>query len=153
PLCHNDDGRMTGLTLNGLTTEDARRRLLEVGANEPAPTQRVTGFAHLVRLFSNPLIVIMLAASIVSAAVKDWVSATIILVMVLLGAIINFIQTYHSQRAIEGLRKSVAPTATVLRDGAWTELPRSDIVPDDVIRLVAGDLVPADARLVESEHL
>ena len=73
--------------------------------------------------------------------------------MVLLGVTIIFIQTYHSQRAVERLRKSVAPTATVLRDGVWNELPRSEIVPGDVIRLVAGDLVPADARLIECEHL
>src|SRR2546423_11302986 len=129
----------------GLTSEQARSRLLEAGPNEPAPVQRTTVLAEIVRLFANPLIAILLVASIVSAAVGQWVNATIILVMVLLGVTIIFIQTYHSQRAVERLRSSVAPMATVLRDGAWSELPRSDIVPGDLIRLVPGDLVPADA--------
>src|SRR5690606_7396330 len=60
---------------------------------------------------------------------------------------------YRSQRAIEHLRGSVAPTATVLRDGAWCDLPRQQIVPGDCIRLAAGDLVPADARLIEAKDL
>jgi Mg2+-importing ATPase len=92
-------------------------------------------------------------ASCVLAAVGEWVNATIIFVMVLLGTAIVFIQTHHSQQAIERLRRTVSPTATVLRDGQWTELPRREIVPGDLIRLVAGDRVPAGAKLVDSEHL
>src|SRR2546425_385065 len=138
---------------SGLTNEQAQARLLEVGPNEPAPTERRSALAQLVRLFANPLIAILLVASGLSATVGEWVNATIIFVMVLLGVAIIFIQTYHSQRAVEQLRKSVAPAATVLRSGTWVELPRSEIVPDDVIRLEAGDLVPADARLIESQHL
>jgi P-type Mg2+ transporter len=138
---------------HGLTTEEARARLLEIGPNEPAPVQRRTAFAEFVRSLANPLIVILLVASFVSAAVGEWVNATIIFVMVMLGVAIVFVQTHRSQQAVERLRNSVAPTATVLRDGTWTELRRREIVPGDLIRLVAGDLVPADARLVESEHL
>jgi Mg2+-importing ATPase len=137
----------------GLTTEQARARLLEVGPNEPAPVQRKTALAQLIRLFANPLIVILLVASFVSAGVGEWVNATIIFVMVLLGVAIVFVQTHHSQQAVERLRRSVSPTATVLRDGNWIELPRREIVPGDLIRLVAGDLVPADAKLIDSEHL
>jgi Mg2+-importing ATPase len=147
------DCRMGSLENNGLTSGQARTRLLEFGANELAPTQRTTVLTQLVRLFANPLIAILLVASVISAAVGEWVNATIITVMVLLGVTINFIQTYHSQRAVERLRTRVAPTATVLRDGVWGELPRSEIVPGDVIRLVPGDVVPADAALIDSEHL
>jgi Mg2+-importing ATPase len=129
------DCRMGSLENNGLTSGQARTRLLEFGANELAPTQRTTVLTQLVRLFANPLIAILLVASVISAAVGEWVNATIITVMVLLGVTINFIQTYHSQRAVERLRTRVAPTATVLRDGVWGELPRSEIVPGDVIRL------------------
>jgi Mg2+-importing ATPase len=140
-------------TVSGLTSDLARSRLLEVGPNEPAPVQRKTALSQLARQFANPLIVILLVASVVSAVVGEWANATIIFVMVLLGVAIVFVQTHHSQRAIERLRGSVAPTATVLRDGKWVELSRKEIVPGDVIRLVAGDLVPADATLIQCEHL
>jgi Mg2+-importing ATPase len=137
----------------GLTTEQANARLKEIGPNEPAPAKRTRAVFQLMRLFASPLIAILLVATFVSAAVGEWLNATIILVMVVLGVAINFVQTYHSQRAVETLRKSVSPTATVLRDGVWAETARSGIVPDDVIRLVPGDMVPADARLIDSEHL
>src|SRR5437588_2944186 len=67
--------------------------------------------------------------------------------MVLLSAALNFIQTYHSQRAVERIRQEVAPTAAVLRDGNWSAIPRRELVPGDIIKLTAGDLVPADGWL------
>jgi Mg2+-importing ATPase len=138
---------------SGLTTDIARARLRDAGPNEPATVQRTTAFVELSRLLANPLIAILLIASVVSAAVGEWTNATIIIAMVVLGITINFVQTYHSRRAVERLRRSVAPTATVLRDGRWTEIPRSDVVSGDCIRVVPGDLVPADARIVECEHV
>jgi Mg2+-importing ATPase len=81
------------------------------------------------------------------------VDALIIVTMVVLGVAINFWQSYRSQQAAERLRMSVRPTATVRRDGAWIEAPLRTIVPGDVVRLSAGDLVPADARLLESRDL
>src|SRR5436190_2323540 len=139
--------------LQGLTSDTARTRLRDVGPNEPAAVHRATALSELARSFTNPLIAILLVASIVSATLGEWINATIIVAMVILGIAINFIQTYHSQRAVELLRKRVAPTATVLRDGRWTEIPRLVVVPGDCIRLVPGDLVPADARIVKCEHL
>ncbi len=108
---------------------------------------------HFLLLFANPLVIILLITSFVSALLGELVSAMIIVVIVLLGVAINFVQTYRSQRAIERLREGVAPTATVLRDGSWVELPRREVVPGDLIRLVAGDLVPADARLLRASDL
>ena len=70
-----------------------------------------------------------------------------------LSAAINFVQTHRSQSAVDALRVGIAPTATVLRDGQWREIPRSQVVPGDVIRLTAGDMVPADARLIQSKDL
>ena len=71
----------------------------------------------------------------------------------LVSVVINFAQSYRSERAVERLREGVAVTATALRDGAWIEVPRREIVPGDVVRLGAGDLVPADARLLEARDL
>jgi len=75
------------------------------------------------------------------------------MVIVLLSNILNFVQTSRSQNAVEKLRAGVAPTASVLRDGIWLELPRREVVPGDIIRLVAGDLIPADVHLVQATDL
>src|SRR5215471_2387787 len=139
--------------LEGLTTDEARSRLLEVGRNETSATRHTTALAELARQFTNPLVIILLVASFISMAAGEWVNSVIILVMVLLGVGLTFFQTYHSQKAVERLRKSVASTATVLRDGKWLELPNAEVVPGDVIRLTPGDLVPADGRVVEADHL
>ena len=79
--------------------------------------------------------------------------AIIIAAMVVMSVVLNFVQAYRSERAVQGLRDQVAPTATVKRDGKWIELPRRQLVPGDVVRLSAGDLVPADARLLRSQDL
>jgi Mg2+-importing ATPase len=141
------------LPQKGLTSGEARSRLIEIGPNEPTPVHRTTAIAQLLRLLLSPLTAILIVAGCVSAAVGEWVNAAIVISMVLLGVGLVFIQTFHSQRAVDRLRKSVASMASVLRDGAWTELPNADIVPGDLIRLTAGDLVPADARLVQCDHL
>lgn len=137
----------------GLDSQEARRRLKEVGANEPAGTTHVAAVVQFLRLFLSPLVIILLIASAVSASLGDVVNASIIAVIVLLGIVLNFVQTYRSQQAVERLRAGVAPLATTLRDGQWCELPRRELVPGDIIRLTAGDLVPADARLVETVDL
>jgi P-type Mg2+ transporter len=137
----------------GLSTEEAIRRLKDVGPNEPASAHRAGAGLQLLQLFANPLVLILLIASGVSAFLGEIVSASIIVGIVLLGTAINFVQTYRSQRAVERLRRGVALTATVLRDGTWREAPRRELVPGDIIRLLAGDLVPADARLLQAKDL
>ena len=86
------------------------------------PSRRVarSGLVQILLLFINPLAIILLVASAISAAVGEVVNASIIALMVLLSAALNFVQTYRSQRAVERIRKEVAPNATVLRDGNWT---------------------------------
>ena len=104
-------------------------------------------------LLANPLVVILLIASLVSALVGQSASASIIVAIVAVGVAIDFAQTYRSQKAIDRLREGVTPTATVLRDGIWGEIQRRELVPGDVIRLSAGDLVPADAMLLQARDL
>jgi P-type Mg2+ transporter len=137
----------------GLTTQEAQERLAKVGPNEQTPARRAAGLIQMLLLFTNPLVIMLLIVSIVSAFVGEIVNASIIALMVVVSSIINFVQTWHSQRAAERLRGQVAPTATMLRDGTWSELPWRDVVPGDVIRLSAGDLVPADARLLQTKDL
>ncbi|HXX78899.1 MAG TPA: HAD-IC family P-type ATPase, partial [Ktedonobacteraceae bacterium] len=137
----------------GLTAQEAENRLKKFGPNEPATVRRMTVIRQLFTFLANPLVVILLLASIVSAALGEVIDSSIIVTMVLLSVAINFIQSYRSQHAVERLRAGVALTATVLRDETWKELPRHELVPGDIIRLSAGDLVPADARLIQAVDL
>ncbi len=137
----------------GLTTAEASKRLVEYGPNDTTGIKQISPALQLLRLFLNPLVAILLVASVISVLLGDRVNASIILVIVLLSNILNFVQTYRSQKAVEQLRAGVAPTASVLRDGQWHELPRREVVPEDIIRLTAGDLVPADARLISATDL
>ena len=137
----------------GLTREEASRLLSQVGPNDPVSARRTTIVLQILLFFANPLVIILLIASILSFVVGEIVNASIIAVMVILSVVINFIQTYHSQRVAENLRQQTAPTATALRDGKWIEVRRREIVPGDTIHLSAGDLVPADARLLRARDL
>lgn len=137
----------------GLSSQEARQRQDRFGPNELVTAQRLTSVKQLFLLFTNPLVLILLAASIVSAFFGEALDASIIIVIILLSITLNFLQTHRSERAVEGLRKQVALTATVRRDGTWQELPRRELVPGDIIRLSAGDMVPADARLLQTVYL
>src|SRR6185503_2009569 len=137
----------------GLTTDEARRRLGEVGPNEPARAPRTAGLVQILLLLANPLVIILLIASAASAILGERVNASIIVLMVTLSVVLNFVQTYRSHRVADRLRDAVAPTATVCRDATWSQIRRRDLVPGDVIRLSAGDRVPADARLLEARDL
>jgi P-type Mg2+ transporter len=137
----------------GLTSREAQSLLSEFGPNDPTPVRRGAIAGELLVLFLNPLVIILLVASGASALLGQPVDAAIIFLMVLLGVTINFVQTYRSQRAIQRLREHVSLTATVLRDGNWQEIRRHEVVPGDLVRLSAGDLVPADAKLLEARDL
>jgi P-type Mg2+ transporter len=137
----------------GLTTAEAARRAEKFGPNDPAATRQGGPLAEFLRFCASPLVIILLVASVTSAALGQIVDASIIAAMVLLSVVLNFVQAYRSEREVERLRERVAPTATVLRDGTWREIARRDLVPGDIIRLSAGDLVPADAHLIQSRDL
>ena len=142
-----------GADLRGLTSQEAAARLDRFGPNEPAASKRHSFLSDLAHVLLNPLVLILVIAAIASAFLGEEVDAGIIGVIVLLSAALDLTQTYRSQRAVEKLRDRVAATATVLRDGAWKEIKRSEVVPGDIVRLSAGDLVPADARLLEARDL
>jgi P-type Mg2+ transporter len=136
----------------GLDSAEAARRLAQYGPNDTTPPRRSV-FAEVLPLLGNPLSLVLLVASVLSGVLGEAVDATLIAAMVTLSAGINLAQTWRSQRAADELRLQVAPTATVMRDGQWRELPRGEVVPGDCVQLAAGDLVPADAVLLESRDL
>src|SRR5271169_5969897 len=124
----------TGVAITGLTTQEANARLDKFGPNEPAEKKQYSFLSDLFHEFSNPLVLILIIAAVASAFLGEKADAGIIGVIVLLSAAIDLTQTYRSQQAIEKLRKQVAPTATVLRDGAWKEVRRREVVPGDIVR-------------------
>jgi P-type Mg2+ transporter len=137
----------------GLSSQEAAARLSQYGPNEPAAVKRGASIRELLVLFLNPLVIILLVASVASFVLGDAGDSVIILVLVSFGISINFVQTYRSQQAIDRLRDNVTPTATALRDGTWREIKRREVVPGDLVRICAGDLIPADGKLIESRDL
>src|SRR5581483_8255275 len=137
----------------GLSTEEAERRLDRIGPNAIVTEPRFAALLNLLRFLLNPLVVILLAASGISLALGDPVGGLIIIGIVLLSVLLNFLMEFQAQHAVEEIRKQVATTAAVVRDGQQRELDIARLVPGDVIRLNAGDLVPADARLLEVKDL
>ena len=137
----------------GLTTSEVRSRLATYGSNDAANVKAVSLWRQFLARFENPLIIILLIASGVSALTGGMASFIVIIVIVLLSVIFDFIQDVRAQRAVEALRNSVSVRATVRRDGANVSVPISQLVPGDIVELAAGDLVPADSRLLEARDL
>ena len=123
--------------LVGLTSQEAKTRLSEYGRNDPTSTRRGALAFELLHLFLNPLVIILLVASVISAFLGQRIEAELIFVIVVFCIAIDFVQTYRSQRAIHRLQEHVSLTATALRDGRWQEIKRQEIVPGDIVRLSA----------------
>jgi Mg2+-importing ATPase len=136
------------VTPAGLTTDEAKRRLRLYGPNSMERESRFAALFSFFRLLINPLIIILLVASTISLVLGDPVGGVIIIAIVLLSVLLNFFMEFQARRAAEEIRKQVATTAAVMRDGREQELPVAELVPGDIVQLNAGDLVPADGRLL-----
>lgn len=137
----------------GLKSSDAASRLATYGPNEAIPKKSHPLLHDILACFANPLVIILLLAAAASGSLGDVPDAVIIVTIVMLSTILNVVQTHHSRVEVEKLQSSLAPTATALRDGKLTEIARREVVAGDVVRISAGDLVPADCRLIEANDL
>jgi Mg2+-importing ATPase len=140
-------------TVGGLTADDAGRRLLSDGPNVVTEHVRVGPLGLLGRAVANPLVVLLTLLAGAAVTGGDRTSAAVMLVMVTVGVGLRFVQESRAGRAAEALRDLVRVHATVLRDGVPQELPIERLVPGDIVQLAAGDMVPADVRLVTSKDL
>jgi Ca2+-transporting ATPase len=137
----------------GLSALDASAEFAEVGPNE-IESEKTAGLIELlVHQFADVMIVLLLAAAVISGLLGDIVDTIAILVIVVLNATIGVIQEYRAQRAIEALRRLAAPIAAVLRDGRQRRIPAREVVPGDIVLIEAGDVVPADLRMIEAIDL
>ncbi|MFB6242238.1 MAG: cation-translocating P-type ATPase [Candidatus Nanosalina sp.] len=144
----------------GLTSEEADRRLEEEGPNEIEEGEEVHPLEIFLGQFKDFLIYLLFFAAFVSVAIgffpghePEWVNAGLILIIVFVTGIFGFFQDYKAEKSIEALKELSKPDITVLRDGKKIEIESSKVVPGDVIILNQGDSIPADARLIESESL
>lgn len=138
---------------NGLSSHEALERLKIFGPNALPEEKRRGPFAMVLDQFKDFLILILIGAALISGLLGEYVDAAAIVVIVVLNAIIGFIQEYKAEKAMEALRNMAAAHALVKRDGAVVEISAAELVPGDVVLLDAGRVVPADIRLIEGAML
>ncbi|HMU83946.1 MAG TPA: cation-transporting P-type ATPase, partial [Leptospiraceae bacterium] len=144
---------MTDGAFLGLTQEEAEVLLAQNGPNEIATEKRESSIRRFLTSLRNPLVLLLLFLATVSYATGDLRATIVILVMVLLGVVLRFFQEERADRAAEKLKKLVGSTATVIRDGVPHEIPFAKLVVGDLVHLAAGDMVPADVRVVQAKDL
>lgn len=140
-------------TPSGLSSAEAARRLEEHGPNALPEAPKAGPLKRLARQFNNLLILVLIAAAAITAGLQHWVDTAVILAVVVINAVIGFVQEGRAEAALEALRDMLAPRAAVLRDGTRQEVAGRDLVPGDIVLLEAGDKVPADLRLIEASGL
>jgi len=137
----------------GLTAAEAARRLAAVGPNQIAPARQRAALLELLVRFRNPLVLLLLVASLVAALTGDLASCVIIVTIVGISVTLDFLQEHRAGQAAERLKAAVALRATVLRDGRECSVPVAEVVEGDLVLLTAGDLVPADGVVLEARDL
>jgi P-type Ca2+ transporter type 2C len=137
----------------GLSAEEARRRLAAHGPNVLAEGRRRSPWRMFVDQFKDFMILVLLVAAVISGLIGEATDTIAIIVIVMLNAVIGFVQEYRAERAMEALKAMAAPHATVLRGRDIGTVPASELVPGDIVLLEAGGIVPADLRLLESARL
>ena len=145
---------------SGLTAAEAQRRLAENGKNALAEAKKKPAIIKFLSQFTDPMIIVLLVAAVISAVMAivnteyvDLVEAGVILLIVVLNAVIGFVQENKAENALEALKARNKPFVKVIRDGEQTVIPSEDLVVGDVVILEAGDVVPADLRLIQSASL
>jgi Mg2+-importing ATPase len=142
-----------GSQLDGLSEAEADSRLKQVGTNEIAREKRPSALMRLLGNIRNPLVLLLLALAVLSYLTGDLRATVVIFVMVLLGVVLRFFQEMRADHAAEKLQAMVSNTAALVRGGKEKEVSLKMLVPGDIIRLAAGDMVPADVRVLSAKDL
>ena len=137
----------------GLSSNEAQRRFAEYGPNELEEKKKKTVFMMFLDQFKDFMILVLIGAAIIAGMIGELSDTIAIVVIVVLNAIIGFIQEYRAEKAMEALKKMAGSSATILREGTLTTIPAGEIVPGDIVILEAGGIVPADMRIIESANL
>lgn len=137
----------------GLSLKEVNRRITEVGKNILETKKGVHPVFLFLGQFKDFMVIVLLAATIVSAILGEIADAVTIMAILIVNAILGFIQEYRAERSIESLRSLTAPEARVLRDGIESRIPAAELVPGDIILLEAGDRIPADIRWIQAMNV
>jgi P-type Mg2+ transporter len=137
----------------GLSEEEATARFEVFGANEVAQETKHTWLRRLWTATRNPLVILLTVLAILSYATDDIAGGTVMILMVLLGVMLRFVQETRADNAAAKLKAMISVTATVVRDGKEREIPLQQLVPGDVVKLSAGDMIPGDVRLIAAKDL
>ncbi|MEO1246085.1 MAG: cation-transporting P-type ATPase [Pseudomonadota bacterium] len=137
----------------GLSDSQASERLTRIGPNRLPPPKRRGAIQRFLAQFHDVLIYVLLAAAVMTALLEHWVDTQVILAVVVINAVIGFIQEGKAEKALEAIRDMLAPKATVIRKGDRRTVPGDELVPGDVVLLKAGERVPADIRLFDTKNL
>ncbi|MCW3999717.1 MAG: magnesium-translocating P-type ATPase [Candidatus Bathyarchaeota archaeon] len=140
-------------TPQGLSAQEAAERLEYYGPNELARQRKHSAIKEFLLHFKSPLVIILLIAGVISGFLQEYANAAIILTIIFISVILDYYQESKAEKAAELLKQKVTSTATVLRDGIRQEIKLPEIVPGDVIFLSAGDIAPADARVIAAKDL
>ena len=138
---------------NGVTSEEAKRRLEHYGPNQLTEASRPTFLQMLWEQLNNFVVILLIVASLVSAFLGDYIEAAAIMAIVVLNAILGIVQERRAEEALAALKKLAAPDAQVIRDGRRQSIPASELIPGDIVFLEAGNFIPADIRLLEAINL
>lgn len=138
---------------NGLSRREAEKRLLEYGPNLLAGKKKISPVRILLSQFTDIMVIILMVSTVISAFMGEITEAATIIAIVILNAVLGFVQEYRTEKTMEALKSLAAPAARVLRDGRQISIAAEQIVPGDLILLEMGDRVPADAVLTESVNL
>ncbi|TAN45366.1 MAG: cation-translocating P-type ATPase [Nitrospirae bacterium] len=140
-------------SLRGLSSDEAQKRLERYGANELKEKARKTALSMFFDQFKDFMILVLIAAAIISGIIGEPSDTIAIIIIVVLNAVIGSVQEYRAEKAVAALKKMSAASAVVLRNSHPTPLPASDLVPGDIVILEAGRIVPADLRIIETAQL
>jgi Mg2+-importing ATPase len=146
----NNVAQSVNSSTNGLSEIDAQEILRRVGPNRTQSKKRVTPQGLFLNQFKSPIVLILIFATVISAFLKDWTDAVIILLIVMGSALLSFFQEYNANNAAEKLKEQVSVKTNVLRDGKTASIPTEEIVPGDVVLLSAGSMIPADGLVIEA---
>lgn len=138
---------------NGLSSEEASQRLEKYGSNKLPEGKSQSALMRFLLQFHNVLIYVLMVAAVITALLDHWIDTWVIIAVILINAIIGFVQEGKAEKALEGIRKMLSLHATVLRGGERKDIDAEELVPGDVVLLESGDKVPADLRLISIRNL
>ena len=138
---------------DGLSPAEAADRLALVGPNLLPEPKRTPAWLRFLSHFNDTLIYILLGAAAIKAVMGDWLDFWVIMAVAVINAVIGYVQEGRAEKALAGIRGMLSTDATVRRGGTWATIPAAELVPGDLVRLMPGDKVPADVRLVEASQL